>query len=86
MTILDTINALAAEQAAIYCRLCREPDRSALLERLRRIQRELADLWDVRRSEQAGKYDGFEVMPNNGKAYRNGFLAWDRHTSKKQGG
>jgi len=86
MTI-DTINALANEQSRIYCQLSRQVhDRGALLRRLHEIQREIASLWDTRRGELAGAYGGIEVAPNNGEAYRRGYVVWHRHTTNRRGG
>ena len=86
MTI-DLINALANEQSRIYYALCRQlHDRAPLLRRLKEIRRDLADLWDARRGEMVTKYGSVDAQPNNGEAYRVGYVSWHRHTSSKRGG
>jgi len=58
---LERINYLASEKLNIYLKASRggltEEDRS----RLQAIERELADLWDQRRRELAGRRDLLEL-------------------------
>lgn len=69
MTILDTINSLAAEQLQLYRELQAHPDDDgATCRRLLAVQRELGALWDARQHEKAGRYESTEYLRSNGKS------------------